>query len=133
VFSPLPSFKSTLATQMINSSHQVSREHCAKCTTGMKDTRPLSKFIPSIPGANHILHSGIESAFCQPNEESQNIDLSSCVTARKTHCQDCPYHLSFSVSENHLLLSGNITSHAGIHIEGRTRVKRILLGISPIT
>jgi hypothetical protein len=134
VFSPLPSFKATSATQMINSSHQVPREHSTKRTTRMEDARSFRKFVPSIPAANNILHTRVESTFRQTYKKSKDIDLGDCVATRKTHCQNCPDYLFLSISEFHSARRGRkFTSHAGIQIEGRTRVKRMLLGISPIT
>jgi hypothetical protein len=94
---PLPALQSPLATKMVHSSHQVSREHGAKGTAGMKNAGSFCKLVPPIPGTNHILHSRIESTFSQANEKTQDINLGCGIAARKAHGEYCPNDLSSDV------------------------------------
>jgi hypothetical protein len=61
--SPLPTFEASNASEMINGSHQVSREHSCDRTTCVKDTGSLGEFVLTIPRADDVLHTGIKGAF----------------------------------------------------------------------
>jgi len=91
---PLPTLQSPFATKVIHSSHQVSREHGAKGTAGMKNAGSLCKLVSPIPGANHILHSRVEGTFGQADEETQDVNLGCGIAAGQAHCEYCPSDLT---------------------------------------
>lgn len=132
---PLPSTETVPAFEAVHGGHEIARDHVADVTGSVEDAGALGELVFAVPGSDHVLDTGIASAFEEADEEAQDVELGGRGCSGEEEGQDGPgnldwVHVSARGRREDAEAGRYHTSQAGSQYDGRMRVRMRLLSSS---